>query len=84
MFDPVICLDYRGNFVAFVGSYLFADCPRHCHREGPDVATAQALPFALVTEELQFSLLLLVQTVAVAYLNTDTSVYSTFVKLDLL
>lgn len=59
-------------FSEFFVSYLFADCTRHRHREWPDIAAAQVLPFALVTEELEFSLLLVIQTVAVAYLKTHT------------
>lgn len=51
-------------------TYLFADCTRHSHWEWPDIAAAQVLPFALVTEKLEFSLLLIIQTVAVAYLQT--------------
>lgn len=54
-------------------SYLCADCPSHRHGEWPDIASAQVLPFPLVTEELQFSLLFIIQTVAVAYLDTQTS-----------
>lgn len=59
-------------FLEFLASYLFADCTRHCHRERPDIAAAQVLPFALVTEELEFSLLLVIKAVAVAYLKTHT------------
>lgn len=56
----------------FLVTYLFADCTRHRHWEWPDIAAAQVLPFALVTEKLEFSLLLIIQTVAVAYLQTHT------------
>lgn len=63
---------------AFPVSYLFADRPSHRHGERPDVPAAQVLPFPLVTEEFQFTLLLIIQTVAVAYLDrqTHTSTYS--------
>lgn len=70
-------------YVSF--SYLFADRPRHRHGERPDVAAAQVLPFPLVTEELQFSLLLVIQTVTVAYLETHKRTHQhTLVKCDLL
>ena len=59
-------------FSAFPVSYLFADRPSHRHGERPDVPAAQVLPFPLVTEEFQFPLLLVIQTVAVAYLDRQT------------
>lgn len=76
VFDVILHLDYRRNKRILVWTvlvvYLFTYRPRHCHWEWPNVAASQVLPFPLVTEEFQFSLLLLVQAVAVAYLDTHT------------
>lgn len=63
--------------------YLFADGPRHGHGERPDVASAQVLPLALVAEELELPLLLVIQTVAVAHLarHTHTSTVNLSVSI---
>lgn len=50
-------------------AYLLTNSPSHGHGERTHVATAQVLTFPLVTEELQFALFLIVQTVTVTYLN---------------
>lgn len=50
-------------------TYLFTDRSRHRHGEGADIPAAQVLPFALVTEELQLALFLVVQAVAVTHLE---------------
>lgn len=55
----------------FKFSYLLTDGPHHRNREGTNIATAQVLPFPLVAEELEFSFLLVVQAVAVAYLDAN-------------
>lgn len=68
-------------FVKFLVRYLFADRPRHRHRKRPDIPSAQVLPLALVTEELQFTLFLIIEAIAVAHLNTQTSTYSMIVRL---
>lgn len=52
----------------YLATTLFTDGPHHRNREGTNIATAQVLPFPLVAEELEFSFLLVVQAVAVAYL----------------
>lgn len=52
-------------------SYLFADRPHHRHGEWADVAPTQVFALPLVTEELQLSLLLIIQTVTVAHLDED-------------
>lgn len=73
--DPLATRETRENLwvaLEFYCTYLFADCTRHRHWEWPHIAAAQVLPFALVTEELEFSLLLIIQAVAVAYLQTHT------------
>lgn len=56
-------------------TYLFADGSRHRHGKRPDISPAQVLPLALVAEELQLSLFLVVQAVAVAHLKTKTSAH---------
>lgn len=56
--------------------YLFTDGPRHGDGERPHVAAAQVLALALVAEELQLSLLLVVQAVAVAHLHQKEVVLS--------
>lgn len=58
-------------------TYLFADGSRHRHGKRPDISPAQVLPLALVAEELQLSLFLVVQAVAVAHLKTNTRSGST-------
>lgn len=50
-------------------TYLFTDRSRHRHGKGTDISAAQVLPFALVTEELQFTFLLVIQAVAVTDLE---------------
>lgn len=53
------------------GGYLLADGSSHGHRERPHIASAQVLTLALVAEELELPLLLVIQAVAVAHLRTD-------------
>lgn len=50
-------------------TYLFTDRSRHRHGKGSDISAAQVLPFALVTEELQFPFFFVIQAVAVTYLE---------------
>lgn len=64
----VKCIFYAFN-ISF--SYLFADRPHHRHGEWADVAPTQVFALPLVTEELQLSLLLIIQTVTVAHLDED-------------
>lgn len=68
--------DFKGRGAFFYTTDrtdLFADGSRHRHGKRSDISPAQVLPFALVTEELQFSFFLVIQAVAVAYLKPKTS-----------
>lgn len=66
----VTCPGGKDSYVStvYLPSALLTDRPGHCHRERSHVATAKVFTFTLVTEELQLPLLLIVQSVAVAYL----------------
>lgn len=59
----------NGGWVGGKPTYLFTDRSRHRHRKWTDISAAQVLPFALVTEELQFAFFLVIQAVAVTYLE---------------
>lgn len=50
-------------------TYLFTDRSRHRHGKGSDISAAQVLPFALITEELEFPFFFVIQAVAVTYLE---------------
>lgn len=53
--------------------YLFTDGPTDGQWERADIASAQVVPFPLVTEELELPLLLVVQRVTVSDLTTRST-----------